>query len=101
MSTFKFSKLLCEKWDAIIRNIWWNLGSIKDKSKPRFIAYKNWNHICVPKDVGGLSVYKFEDINSSLMYKLGWHHLNNYIRWSVQLFQKKNMVLQKIFLLWN
>lgn len=67
MSTFKFPKLLCKKGDVIVRQFW--CGSYFEKNNSRFFAYKNWDHLCLPKNIGGLGFQKLEDINLSLIFK--------------------------------
>ena len=44
--------LVCEKMDASIRRFWWNP---KSESK-RFLAWKAWDDLCVPKALGGFRI---------------------------------------------
>ena len=68
MSTFNILKKVCDKMDAITRRFWW-----KQKEKEgKFLAWKSWDKLCVPKVAGGLGFKKFKDINNALLAKLAW-----------------------------
>ena len=68
MSTFNIPKKVCEKMDAITKRFWW-----KQKEKEgKFLAWKSWEKLCVPKATGGLGFKKFKDINNALLAKLAW-----------------------------
>ena len=57
MSTFNIPKKICDKMDAITRRFWW-----KQKEKEgKFLAWKSWDKLCVPKAAGGLGFRKFKD----------------------------------------
>lgn len=68
MSSFNIPKKVCDKMDAFTRRFWW-----KQKEKEgKFLAWKSWNKLCVPKAAGGLGFRKFKDINNALLAKLDW-----------------------------
>ena len=43
---------ICDRMDAFIRRFWWN----PSKESDRFLAWKAWDDLCVPKSLGGLGV---------------------------------------------
>lgn len=75
MTTFKVPKEVCKDMDALVRKFWW--GGKKDSN--RYLALKKWSSICLPREKGGLRFYKFEDINSALLAKLGWNLVKGHI----------------------
>lgn len=59
---------VCNEMDSLVCKFWWG---------PRFdsgiyLVLKNWKLICQPRHLGGLDFCKFEEINLSLLAKLGW-----------------------------
>lgn len=68
-STFKIPIFSCNKIDSLIRQFWWNS---KENSK-RFLAFRSWEEICLPKDFGGLGYRYFHNLNLALLSKLGWN----------------------------
>ncbi|CAN1159681.1 Putative ribonuclease H protein At1g65750 [Linum perenne] len=57
--------------DAIIRNFVW--GGSQIKTKVHLLA---WDHICRPKNQGGLGLRKARELNQAYLMKLGWEILN-------------------------
>ena len=88
MSTFNILKKVCDKMDAITRRFWW-----KQKEKEgKFLAWKSWDKLCVPKVAGGLGFKKFKDINNALLAKLAWMVASKRDSLYVQILQAKYKV---------
>jgi hypothetical protein len=71
MYTFSSSDVpvsVCVKMDASIRRFWWN----PESESGRFLAWKSWDDLCVPKALGGLGFRCAKKFNAILMAKLTW-----------------------------
>ena len=73
MSTFELPSKLCENFDAQRRRIWWN----QKKENGRYLAWKAWDQLCLPKQCGGLGFRKSKDCNCALIAKLAWMVASN------------------------
>jgi hypothetical protein len=67
-STFDVPNKVCDKLDASTRRFWWN----PKKDHGRFLAWKSWEHLCLPKRYGGLGFRKSKNFNEALISKLTW-----------------------------
>ena len=67
-STFDVPSVVCEKLDATTRRFWWS----PKKEKGRFLAWKSWEHLCNPKNLGGLGFRKAKKVNEAFLAKLSW-----------------------------
>ena len=66
--SFNIPEKIYDKLDSLTRRIWW-----KPKGKEmRFVAWKAWDNLCHPKNVGGLGFKKAKEVNSALLAKLAW-----------------------------
>lgn len=73
MSTFNVPTLVCDKLDSLARKFWW-----KPKERDgKFLAWKSWEKLCLPKGAGGLGFKKSKDINNALLAKLAWMIASN------------------------
>lgn len=86
MSTFRVSNGICDEFDSLERQFWW-------QSKPGglAVALKVWDEFCKPKQHGGLGFRKFKDINLALLEKLGWKLANGEYSLWMWLFRAKYM----------
>jgi hypothetical protein len=73
MSSFLIPMSLCSSLDRSFKNFWWGFPS----SNSRKLTLKAWDSICLPKDLGGLSIRKMREVNLALFAKLGWKLLCN------------------------
>jgi hypothetical protein len=67
MSYFLLPAGFCNTLDRAFKNFWW--GFPKDKA--RNLSLKSWPSLCLPKDQGGLGFRLMNDVNLSLISKLG------------------------------
>uniref|UniRef100_A0A2N9ED89 Reverse transcriptase zinc-binding domain-containing protein n=1 Tax=Fagus sylvatica TaxID=28930 RepID=A0A2N9ED89_FAGSY len=75
MSTFEVPKKICENLDAVTRRFWWNPKT----PSGRFLAWKSWDALCLPKKDGGLGFRKNKNFNKALLAKLAW--MDPWIPW--------------------
>ena len=68
MSTFEVPTAICNKLDAYARRFWWN----SKNSNGKYLAWRSWDHLCLPKGAGGLGFKKSKDFNTALIAKLVW-----------------------------
>uniref|UniRef100_A0A2N9G9A9 Reverse transcriptase domain-containing protein n=1 Tax=Fagus sylvatica TaxID=28930 RepID=A0A2N9G9A9_FAGSY len=59
---------ICDKMDASIRRFWWN----PSKESGRYLAWKAWDDLCVPKAIGGMGFRCANQFNAALLAKLTW-----------------------------
>ncbi|KAL0007666.1 hypothetical protein SO802_009168 [Lithocarpus litseifolius] len=59
---------ICVNLDSTSRRFWWKPKA----SEGRFIAWKAWDKLCLPKCQGGLGFKKAKEFNSALLSKLAW-----------------------------
>jgi len=85
MSSFFIPDELCHKLDMAFKNLW--RGFPKDKSHN--LSLKSWNSLCLPKDQDGLGFRLINDVNISLISKLGWKLLVDHDCLWVSLFKNK------------
>ena len=57
---FRVPHKICEELDDKVRKFWW----MPRENKSRFLALKAWDHVCQPKQCGGLGVGRFKDLNT-------------------------------------
>jgi hypothetical protein len=67
-STFDVPTVVCDKLDPTTRRFWWS----PKKEKGRFLAWKSWDHLCNPKNLGGLGFRKAKKFNEAFLAKLSW-----------------------------
>jgi hypothetical protein len=75
LSTILFSKTFIEKINSIIRRFWWAGVQEEDSSSP--IAYRSWDDICKPTDLGGLGIRDLHIVNKSLIMHSSWNIATN------------------------
>ena len=68
MSTFLLPKSFCRMLDQMFKNFWWGFPP----EKFRNLSFKSWNFLCSPKALGGLGIRLMEEVNLTLISKLGW-----------------------------
>jgi hypothetical protein len=73
MSLFLLPKSLCASINSCIRKFWW--GYLQDKKHG--LSLLSWANICKPKSLGGLGIRSMEDMNNSLLARLGWKMVSN------------------------
>ncbi|KAK9990862.1 hypothetical protein SO802_025847 [Lithocarpus litseifolius] len=54
MSTFNVPNKVCDKLDSFTRRFWWK----PKEQEGRFIAWRAWDKLCIPKSAGGLGSKK-------------------------------------------
>ena len=54
MSTSELPISICDKIDSATRRLWWKPSS----TSGRYLAWKAWDNLCVPKIAGGLGLQK-------------------------------------------
>ena len=67
MSSFNISNKVCDKLDSLSRRFWWKLN----QREGRFLAWKAWNDLCHPRNVGGLGFKKAKSTN--FVFWQSWH----------------------------
>ncbi|KAL6202734.1 hypothetical protein ACLB2K_026439 [Fragaria x ananassa] len=72
MQTAKFPVSLCDRLDRLNRNFLW--GDVDDKKKIHLV---NWDTVCQPKQLGGLGIKKFADMNQAMLAKISWRMFQN------------------------
>lgn len=66
MSSFNISNKVCDKLDSLSRRFWWKFN----QREGRFLAWKAWNDLCHPRNVGGLGFKKAKSTNFALLAEL-------------------------------
>ena len=64
---------VCDKMDAAVRRFWWNPKKDSDK----YLAWKSWDHLCLPKSFRGLGFRMEKNFNDTLLAKLTWMVISN------------------------
>ena len=59
---------ICDNLDAASRHFWWK----PKKQNGKYLAWKAWDKLCLPKGKGGLGFKKAKDTNRTLLAKLAW-----------------------------
>ncbi|KAL6134629.1 hypothetical protein ACLB2K_066858 [Fragaria x ananassa] len=67
MSCFKLPIASCKDFNSILSNFWW--GSNQNGNK---LHWKSCDHLCKPKEAGGMSFRNLEHFNMSLLAKQCW-----------------------------
>jgi hypothetical protein len=73
MSLFLLPESLCASINSCIRKFWW--GYPQDKKHG--LSLLAWANICKPKSLGGIGIRSMEDMNNSLLARLGWKMVSN------------------------
>ena len=68
MSSFNIPSKIYDRLDAAIRRFWWKPKATEGK----FLAWKAWDMLCLPKGKGNLGFKKAKDSNRALLAKLAW-----------------------------
>ena len=72
MSCFKLPKGLIKDIEVMIRKFWWGYNN-----DTRKIHWVKWEHLCSPKEDGGMGFKEIEKFNEALLAKQVWHMMNN------------------------
>lgn len=72
-STFDVPASICNKLDASARRFWWN----PKKTSGRFVSWKSWDKLCLPKLFGGLGFRQAKLLNDALLAKFTWFVISN------------------------
>ncbi|KAF7830391.1 ribonuclease H [Senna tora] len=72
LSCMQFPKDKCRKIESLMSNFFWGHNG----SVPKLHLH-NWNHLCKPKNMGGLALCNFSTFNEALLAKQVWRTLNN------------------------
>ena len=72
-SSFDVPSKVCDRLDATTRLFWWN----PKKVSGNYLAWKSWEHICLPKAWGGLGFRKAKKSNEAFLAKLTWMVISN------------------------
>ncbi len=67
-SAFRIPTCVLNAMDKIRRGFFWR-GKVLTNG---FHCLVNWEHVCRPKDLGGLGIRKLKEMNSSLLMKSFW-----------------------------
>ncbi|XP_030969608.1 uncharacterized protein LOC115989869 [Quercus lobata] len=68
MSSFNIPSKIYDRLDAATRRFWWKPKATEGK----FLAWKAWDKLYLPKGKGGLGFKKAKDSNRALLAKLAW-----------------------------
>lgn len=68
MSSFNIPSKICDGLDASTRRFWWK----PNDSEGKFLAWKAWDKLCVPKGKGSLGFKKTKGTNRELLAKPAW-----------------------------
>ena len=67
------SSKVYDKLDATMRRFLWN----PKKVSGNYLAWKSWEHLCLPKAWGGLGFRKAKKSNEAFLAKLTWMVISN------------------------
>ena len=68
MSSFEILAKICNNLDVASRHFW-----LKPKKQyGKYLVWKAWDKLCLPKGKGGLGFKKAKDTNRTLLAKLAW-----------------------------
>jgi hypothetical protein len=73
MSVFMLPNYVCSASDKMIKDFWWGF----DARRNHHLTIQAWSSICTPKTMGGLGLRRMQDMNLTLLAKLGWKMLAN------------------------
>lgn len=82
-SCFLLPNNVADEINRLVASFWW--GNTMSK---QHIHWRNWNHLCQPKVVGGLDFRNITEFNKALLAKQWWRTMQNEI------------LRAKYFLLW-
>lgn len=85
MQAFLLPIGLCATMDKLCRRFLWGVGN----DVKHYLSLRSWDHIYIPKSVGGLGLQKFKDINVDFITKLGWQVCSEPNRIWVQLIRSR------------
>ena len=68
MSSFNILNKVCEKLDSLTKRFWWK----PNQREGKFLAWKAWDELCYPRNIGGLGFKKAKNTNFALLAKLAW-----------------------------
>ena len=69
MSTSSVPNKVCDKLDSLTRRFWWKP---KDQEGRKFLAWRAWDKLCVPKSAGGLGFKKIQRHQQCTIGQLAW-----------------------------
>ncbi|KAL9859811.1 putative RNA-directed DNA polymerase [Arabidopsis thaliana] len=87
MSTIILPKSILTSLDRVSRSFLW--GSSVEKKKQHLVA---WKRVCLPKKEGVLGIKKAEQMNKSLVAKVGWRLLNDDVSFWARVLRRKYRV---------